>query len=1084
MRGSRPLDAVSIASTSGSAISEETSHIPLTDDDLNWHSSTSSPTVNQSISFDDQGVKIRLALRELSDVVGFNVANGTCHPCAERWTVMFVDETGTKLSCQLPHHECLDINVDDEELSSGGDYSDYARLSHDVREPSASLKRVLLKFVAEFEMPQVSTGEDTMKLSNKAPVERPRTRSIPKGMTEADLTLKEEEAALISDCASKYAAEEGNPTVQETQHRSCKQTAIPKSTWRSNQAAPSLVVMLEMAARQCQAQSDLINAHLYWQTAQQLLQSATESLAANNYALVLSITSQEPKHEIRRSARAIEEYEAWLVWLKQSQARHDVRTSSVVGRLKSLRDKMWYVADVRNSSAYDHAKNVAVALKSMGAARKQRSTSQSGTRPRRLSKSSANAFLAKTEAQILDMLAAPDEFGGPNKLSDDQAHKTQQFLLSLGIENFCNGEERIHRLCLAAHDCIEKLIGTELLSAPDLWSSDFYTRDKRAFESGRQKGDIILSNLGTLSIPGDLEESLNPGIRSRRGAGSSHLRPGLGDLRTISGWNGSQHSFDSGRWSMSRASTAGDFLDSPDYFGTASPVLTIDSTTTFWSPFQTRSQSPSTSISSYRPQSASTSNETVTTGASDGACQAAKQEFLIDLRRTLTSLLISDLGAFVFARGSETDAWFSGRLGRECVVRREREARRSRAKSKRRVIEKKKSHGDLRSANKTDLDASMVSDRAGMTEEWERKDSASIKGSASSSAATTPAYFSDGFPYRSSFQRLLKMFSINPDPHSKLSALHDLEQLITASLRSQGRHKASRMSVMKHNSGFADSHAHSRFDDAVDAFKERRLSSIYHSTIQQSEHLMSRSLTTSSSTITDAIVATLQDLFRDASILPRTLFRDLQFIAAFVPSSTLDKTPQGRAFWNAGLAALGLKQEICRSMVEIADEIVLDYTRSRGAGGLPATAKEDESSSSTGTDERSKAAGPSYDMQDAAMMWTITAKEGDAVAGRELAIFYLTHPELVERTTLPLSKPRDTFKAIQGVGFGANVGGWVSGGAWKGGPKFDEVGEKDRERSDPATMCIAYHWMEASALGGDELAKKYLRQREELNALP
>jgi len=98
-------------------------------------------------------------------------------------------------------------------------------------------------------------------------------------------------------------------------------------------------------------------------------------------------------------------------------------------------------------------------------------------------------------------------------------------------------------------------------------------------------------------------------------------------------------------------------------------------------------------------------------------------------------------------------------------------------------------------------------------------------------------------------------------------------------------------------------------------------------------------------------------------------------------------------------------------------------------------------------------------------MWTITAKEGDPVAERELAIFYLTHPELVERTTLPLSKPLQTFKAqVMEMHAGS--------------------GEVDRERSDPATMCVAYHWMELSALGGDELAKKYLRQREEMSALP
>ena len=77
--------------------------------------------------------------------------------------------------------------------------------------------------------------------------------------------------------------------------------------------------------------------------------------------------------------------------------------------------------------------------------------------------------------------------------------------------------------------------------------------------------------------------------------------------------------------------------------------------------------------------------------------------------------------------------------------------------------------------------------------------------------------------------------------------------------------------------------------------------------------------------------------------------------------------------------------------------------------------------------------------------------------------------ELVERTTLPLTKPRETFKAQVMEMHGGGASGSKEG---------------DRERSDPATMCVAYHWMELSANGGDELAKKYLRQREELNALP
>jgi len=229
------------------------------------------------------------------------------------------------------------------------------------------------------------------------------------------------------------------------------------------------------------------------------------------------------------------------------------------------------------------------------------------------------------------------------------------------------------------------------------------------------------------------------------------------------------------------------------------------------------------------------------------------------------------------------------------------------------------------------------------------------------------------------------------------------------------------------------------------------------------------------------IVDVLQDLFRSASMRPKTLFRDLQFIASFVPAPILDKTERGKAFWDAGLAALGLKQDVCRTLIEIADEIVVHYTQTRQTSSSTAITTHQFSSSSTdpstntntntnSSNETPPAPVMKYSMQDAAQMWTITAKEGDPVAERELAIFYLTHPELVARTTLPLSKPMETFKA-QVMGEAGLGGGRASAGALDGG------------RNDPATMCVAYHWMEASARGGDELAKKYLRQREELNAI-
>ena len=64
---------------------------------------------------------------------------------------------------------------------------------------------------------------------------------------------------------------------------------------------------------------------------------------------------------------------------------------------------------------------------------------------------------------------------------------------------------------------------------------------------------------------------------------------------------------------------------------------------------------------------------------------------------------MSDLGTLVFSRGSETDSWFSGDLGQDCIQRRERSERRARRRSKKRTLEKKKSFRDLRGAHKPDL---------------------------------------------------------------------------------------------------------------------------------------------------------------------------------------------------------------------------------------------------------------------------------------------------------------------------------------------------------------------------------------------
>ena len=107
-------------------------------------------------------------------------------------------------------------------------------------------------------------------------------------------------------------------------------------------------------------------------------------------------------------------------------------------------------------------------------------------------------------------------------------------------------------------------------------------------------------------------------------------------------------------------------------------------------------------------------------------------------------------------------------------------------------------------------------------------------------------------------------------------------------------------------------------------------------------------------------------------------------------------------------------------------------------------------------------------------MWTITAKEGDPTAQRELALFYISSPELVERTTMPLSRPRDVWRADIIDKYrsfaGAGPGGVGGGSAGKHGVGVGDV------RPDTELMCVAVHWMGAAGKGGDGPAKSFLEQ--------
>lgn len=1032
-------------------------------------------------NYEDDGHRLRIALHEMAQSLGHDALQGSAHPCAERWAVLFISPDGRTLSTHMTYDPEEEVEEDYNSSSSDTDENsedDGAQLDKDYLQ----LRDAILKLVEDYEIPQSLEPEsESAHLSNRASRLR-RYKSKNRIITP--------ERSKPSRNPYRRRNHEDSPTRESA--TSSYHDHLPQA---QEEPEAVLVTMLKAAAAQSKAHADFVSSHMYWKTLVQLNALDSPSLRQNGFSVLINIFSRGPRDSIRRSASAIEEYDAWLVWLKQSQERHDGSIERMMARIRAMRNKMWYVTEVRNSREYAHSRDICQALKTMGMPRRWSSFQRTRAN---LARGPGTSYLYRTESQIMDLLAAGEEQGGPNKLSGDQADVTLRWLKEYDVENFCRGEERIHRFCCEVDKCVSKLIAETISDAPVLWSSDLYKRDKLVFD--RLRASEREASDDTSSIASDNERFV-AGIGNRLSPLAKDLRTGLG-----------QH----------------------EYFERTSSAQAMDFNT-FWSPFQgsnspgqlSRAYSPASSVTnlsstlyntaqpwilpqpsgarfSGRPGTAMSSVETIHQRRAD----TRVSKFLSDLKRSLTSLLLSDLGTQVFSRGSETDVWFRG-LGQECIDRKDaldrrakqrRKERGARGSGRPRVIEKKKSFGNLRGAGDNVFDQIDIP-----------------AGSPSSSTATptTPRINTgqlsrkeDEFPFKKAYQRLLSMFTVHPNPFAKLMALKELEDLIVASVAVSGSRRSRRNRSDAGSSVVTDEEVpgkrSSSFDSVIENVKERRSLAMQQSLpLPGSLHPRQESSDVQSimsvyTNHTDAVVNELQSLFRDASIRPSSLFRDLQLIAAFVPGVVLDRPELGKAFWNAGLAALQLKAEVCHTMVEMADEVVAARTQTRSATDALFT-QPNVPLSSTGTPPPPSA---SYKLEDAGKMWAITAKEGSATAQRELALFYLSNPEYVERTTLPLSKPREVFKqaVMEKYGRGKSMSGGApssginppsaaaasgrvsggngnsAGGTANGGGSL-ETKEKD-VRNDPGLMCVAVHWMDAAMRGGDELATSFLRQND------
>lgn len=714
----------------------------------------------------------------------------------------------------------------------------------------------------------------------------------------------------------------------------------------------SLINQFESARANSYHQGDFAKAHLFFRLAK-----AITSISPETTSSILQAIATDLRHSVDICCLKAQNGEARIEKLNDRIDSQQAELRSISFINDRIREKMWYTTDIQRAGHYEELRKVVTALRVMASSIRPKTDQKKPLlRHRSASKSLNHNIQLKAEAATLELLSAPVEKGGTNKLSDVQVDMTLRWMETRGVERVCRAEERIHRFCSELTRCLDHFVGQSIVENPILWSSQL-------FQNQRPLSGYANSRVSTP----DIDSSALAKLRSMY----DHKVPGPYEAHTSTQWGRSITPSRTTMHSNLAARSISPRSIQHDYFGCRSPTLTHKSSGTLWSTFSPGPQSPS-SATSY-PSRALSPMSTGRPLSRHSCLQQSQTSFLDELKQNLTSLLLSDFHD-LFRSGSETD------------------------KALRKILK-------LRLPTRDQL-----------PEPMEYKHDA--------------AHLS--FDFSEVFRMLLRRFELQASPYVKLNILHELQSML----------KAHRMDC-----GLED-HPRTPQPDTVN------------------HRGLSLRIDTSSAPRTsrghDSTILSFRQLFQDPQLRPKTLFRDLQYIASLVPLHVLDSTPRGRAFWNATIAALDLKEENCTSMIETANQIIQHHTFTRGHSHLTSAlqAKRDATAFSPPTPQPSDPSIADLNMSDAATLLQLTAKEGIPAAQRELATLYLTHPELLGICISPFSKVKDVFKDVEKDAEGVS------------------------EKYDPMAMAVARHWMELSAKGGDGPAARYLRDKHELNMIP
>ena len=796
----------------------------------------------------------------------------------------------------------------------------------------------------------------------------------------------------------------------------------------------TLYSLLESAMNNCQSRSDYNTAYFWWRTAhilEELSQREGSEVAANQ---IINYLAEKKTSLIKRSGRAIELLGNEVHYFETLAAHQKKEFQAMRNRRKAMRDKIWYIMDVKHSKVYEDALNVTHALKVMADTKRNSKRPFATTKWARQRLRTSNPY-DKSQSQALDTLVSPEEYGGLSKLNDNQVEVMTRWMTKNSIENFCRGEEFIHRFCQEVERCASKLAGPDMLDSPVLWSSDLFKYEKSLFKARRTNSYAMPEANATTSrrtSSGTDTAVLSASIPSISSTPLALRNLAVSTPKSINSF-----------WQSTKP--ASHFMEGIPYFKQPQ-----------YSPMKNSATMHSTAIDSVGQYSKTTSHESLL-GQPIKEVSEAHKAFAIQVKTTVTALLLSDLGYTLWNGGSETDSWINENNSGESIESQSLPQAPP-------IIAEPLSVASTSALSDALSDSTITINPHDKADDQNSTQPAQIDPSRhsdpfhdrQSNNKVADASRQSTFPFFMAFKSLLTKFSLATDPFVKLEVLAELESLVMFSIESSSqsgnirheyyaslRNNVPTSSILRSQGLNIPRTKATSLEEVMANCTERRAGTMRFASSRPTSSNGLRRIYDPPDT--DTVVNTLLQLFRNSDLRPRTLFRDLQFIATFIPSEILDQSAKGKAFWDVGLAALAYKEERCEAVIHRANRITNYHV----------SANKDTSSfmNAYASDLIDTSLG------DAAQLWVTIAKEGSPIACRELGLFYLTHPELLPRVTLPFSKSKDVFKSVTS----SDRTSIETGGL------------------DPLTFAVVFHWMELAANGGDKDARDFLRGNGELS---